>query len=443
LLGRVPLAPVRPCRSRDGALAARNRPISAPSGADAQWSRNREFDTSVSHTNVPASNEQISNVSAFVADPAELWPPSFAEFSAYGKILCGSEWVLDKMPQCARHALERVLMSLTVDDIVGIVGILPTPATPDAERWDAVDTVALPEVEKMTRAAVGAGIEILMTTGTFGEAATLTWPETLALVDCVVQNSGRRPVFAGVTTLNTRDTISRAREVVKIGASGLFVGRPMWLPLDQQQILKYYQDLAAALPGVPLIIYDNPHAFKGKITTETYQQLALIPEVVASKHTVARVWKVTSSLANAACGCCPSKPIGFPLRKSIRSSRARVGRETSLAHRRRSRRWRERSPIEIGLPQKPFTMSATGRSKRSSPAVTSGSLWTTAFNSVTHVSNRRRDRSGSDATALRWSTRSLCQRRRRSRPPIRAARAQIRFGCSRSMIRADATEGRM
>ena len=176
-------------------------------------------------------------------------------------------------------------MSLTVDDIVGIVGILPTPATPDAERWDAVDTVALPEVEKMTRAAVGAGIEILMTTGTFGEAATLTWPETLALVDCVVQNSGRRPVFAGVTTLNTRDTISRAREVVKIGASGLFVGRPMWLPLDQQQILKYYQDLAAALPGVPLIIYDNPHAFKGKITTETYQQLALIPEVVASKHT--------------------------------------------------------------------------------------------------------------------------------------------------------------
>jgi len=176
-------------------------------------------------------------------------------------------------------------MSLTVDDIVGIVGILPTPATPDAERWDAVDTVALPEAEKMTRAAVGAGIEILMTTGTFGEAATLTWPETLALVDCVVQNSGGRPVFAGVTTLNTRDTIGRAREVVKLGASGLFVGRPMWLPLDQRQILKYYQDLAAALPGVPLIVYDNPHAFKGKIATETYQQLALIPEVVASKHT--------------------------------------------------------------------------------------------------------------------------------------------------------------
>jgi 4-(2-carboxyphenyl)-2-oxobut-3-enoate aldolase len=176
-------------------------------------------------------------------------------------------------------------MPMTVDDIQGVVGILPSPSTPDGDRWDAVDTIPLPEVEKMTRAVVAAGIEILMTTGTFGEAATLTWPELQKLVDCVVQNSGGRPVFAGVTTLNTRDTIRRARALIALGASGLFVGRPMWLPLDQRQIVQYYRDLAAAMPGVPLVIYDNPHAFKGKIATDTYLELAKIPEVVASKHT--------------------------------------------------------------------------------------------------------------------------------------------------------------
>ena len=175
-------------------------------------------------------------------------------------------------------------MKFGVSDFNGVAGILPSPAKPGSDRWDAVDTVAVDQVEKMTRAAVAAGIEILMTTGTFGECATLTWEELQTLVDCVVQNSGGRPVFAGVTTLNTRDTITRARTLVRNGATGIFVGRPMWLAMDQAQIVRFYQDLAAALPGVPLVVYDNPAAFKGKISTESYKQIAQIPEAVAAKH---------------------------------------------------------------------------------------------------------------------------------------------------------------
>src|SRR5579875_2442603 len=145
-------------------------------------------------------------------------------------------------------------MNLTADDIRGVVGIVPTPATSDAERWDAVQTINLVETEKMIRAVVEAGIDILMTTGTFGECATLTWPELQTFVDCVVQTTaGRRPVFAGVTTLNTRDTIERGRRLVEIGADAL-------------------------------VVYDNPFAFKGKISSAVYAQLAKIPEIVAAKH---------------------------------------------------------------------------------------------------------------------------------------------------------------
>ena len=174
---------------------------------------------------------------------------------------------------------------LFASDIRGVVGILPTPATKDADRWDAVNTVNLPETEKLVRAVVDAGIEIIMTTGTFGECATLTWDELRDFVDCVVRTTaGRRPVFAGVTTLNTRDTIQRARKLVERGADGIFSGRPMWLPLDDRGIVRYYRDLAAGLPGVPIVVYDNPWAFKGKISPEAYAELAKIPEVVAAKH---------------------------------------------------------------------------------------------------------------------------------------------------------------
>lgn len=176
-------------------------------------------------------------------------------------------------------------MKLTVDDIAGVVGIVPTPAKAGADRWDAVDTVNLPETEKMTRMIVEAGIEIVMTTGTFGECATLTWEELRDFVDCVVQTSGARaPVFAGVTTLNTRDTITRARAVLDLGADGLFISRPMWLPLDDHAIVRFYRDIAEALPGVPVVVYDNPIAFKGKISKDAYCELAAIPEMVAAKH---------------------------------------------------------------------------------------------------------------------------------------------------------------
>lgn len=176
-------------------------------------------------------------------------------------------------------------MRLSVEDIAGVVGIVPTPANPGAERWDAQRTVNLAETAKMIEAVAGAGIEIVMTAGTFGECATLTWDELQDFTDCVVATTrGRAPVFAGVTTLNTRDTISRGRALIALGANGLFVGRPMWLPMDDQAIVRFYRDLAEAMPGVPLVAYDNPLAFKGKISTDAYRQIAAIPEVVAAKH---------------------------------------------------------------------------------------------------------------------------------------------------------------
>lgn len=177
-------------------------------------------------------------------------------------------------------------MKLTYSDIRGVFGILPTPATADASHWSTQNSIDFAQVEKLVGLMGEAGIDLIATTGTFGECATLTRDELVSLVECVVQTNGYRcPVFAGVTTLNTRDTIALGRQLVDVGADGLFVGRPMWLAMDDDAIVRYYEDIASAIPGVPLVVYDNPVAFKGKISTVAYQRLARIPEVVASKHT--------------------------------------------------------------------------------------------------------------------------------------------------------------
>lgn len=177
-------------------------------------------------------------------------------------------------------------MKITTQDIEGIFGIVPTPAVEGADHWSVVDSINYGETEKMIRAVLAGGCDMIATNGTFGEGATVTFDELKSFTRCVADAiGGTRPFFAGVTTLNTRDTVERCRAIIDAGADGLFVGRPMWLAMDQAAILRFYQDVAEAMPGVPLVVYDNALTFKGKISTETYAQLAAIPEVVAAKHT--------------------------------------------------------------------------------------------------------------------------------------------------------------
>ena len=176
-------------------------------------------------------------------------------------------------------------MKLTPRELVGLVGIVPTPATADASSWRTTSSVDFAETEKMMGLMLEAGVDVIMTTGTFGECASLTERELADFIRCVAGVVRKtKPLFAGIGTLNTRDTIRRGRALVELGADGLFVGRPMWLSLDEAGIVRYYRDIAEAIPGIPLILYDNPIAFKAKISTDAYEALAAIPEVIGAKH---------------------------------------------------------------------------------------------------------------------------------------------------------------
>ena len=176
-------------------------------------------------------------------------------------------------------------MKVSAADITGVLAMLPTPSTPDADRWDCEHSVDLGETARMIKMISGAGLRILVTNGSFGEGATLTAAEQRDFHACIAGTlAGSGLLFAGVTTLNTRDTISRARSLLDAGADGLFLGRPMWMSLDHGGIVRYYADIAEALPGVPLIVYDNEFAFKAKIATATYAALSRNPSIVAAKH---------------------------------------------------------------------------------------------------------------------------------------------------------------
>lgn len=170
-------------------------------------------------------------------------------------------------------------------ELRGIFNILPTPTVKHGSLLDLDDTVDYHETRHNVRVLVDGGVDGVLTNGTFGEAPTLTERELYGFNECVVKEvAGAVPVFAGATAMNTRDTISRARTLVDIGANGVFLGRPMWCESDDATILHYYSDVAEALPGTPIIAYDNPEAFKGKISPSLYRSLAQIPTIIGAKY---------------------------------------------------------------------------------------------------------------------------------------------------------------
>jgi len=173
----------------------------------------------------------------------------------------------------------------TVEQMTGIWGIIPTTSTPEAAdpNYDGI-AVDVAEAKRAVNLLIDDGADGILTNGTFGEEATLTYEEWKVYVTAVLQAAdGRIPMFIGTTMQSTRETIERMKFVRDLGAVGTMLGRPMWCQLSPAAMTKYYQDVTSAVPELAVVIYDNPEAFKGRITAETYGELAKIPQIVGAK----------------------------------------------------------------------------------------------------------------------------------------------------------------
>lgn len=181
---------------------------------------------------------------------------------------------MSKMPQ------------LSAADIKGVVAYMPTTVRTDiAIDRNTKNAVDLDEAARAADVLVRDGATAIVLNGTFGELASLTLTEIVDFTRAVVESvADRVPVFAGATTLNTRDTIERARLFRGIGAHGLNLGRGMLAAMGDMNIIQWYQDIAAELPDMAIFLYDDAQAFKRPINTAVYRELAKIPQVVACKY---------------------------------------------------------------------------------------------------------------------------------------------------------------
>ena len=176
---------------------------------------------------------------------------------------------------------------LTAKDIRGVYPMMITPATPDAGSWRTEFSVNLEESARVAKAFVASGCGGLALNGTTGECAALLWEEKLQFTDTVVQSVNHRiPVFAGCTSLGTKETIRQMRAARALGAEGAFVGLPLWQTPTMENMVQWYADLSEAVPDMGIMVYSNEMFFKSNFPAPFWYGVAQkAPTVITCKIT--------------------------------------------------------------------------------------------------------------------------------------------------------------
>jgi len=89
---------------------------------------------------------------------------------------------------------------LTPQDLGGIMGMMPAFATPDGGDIQATSTIHVANLKAAVDRAIGDGIDVIATTGSFGEFHTLLDEELQTLAHATVEAVAKRvPLFIGCT----------------------------------------------------------------------------------------------------------------------------------------------------------------------------------------------------------------------------------------------------
>ena len=129
------------------------------------------------------------------------------------------------------------------------------------------------------------GINVIATTGSFGEFHTLLWPEefeTITRATIEVVNK-RVPLFIGVTSLNSREVVQKMTFARDAGAEGVLLGVPFYFPSTVENAVRFYHDVAEMFPTLAIMVYHNPALHNVTIPVDAFSRLLENRNVVAMK----------------------------------------------------------------------------------------------------------------------------------------------------------------
>jgi len=168
-------------------------------------------------------------------------------------------------------------------------GVFPAVTT-KMQASGAIDLKATQaSIDRLIRNGVSGVIVLPM----LGENASLTQQERDSVITAAREVvGGRVPLLSGLAELSTDNAVQAARNYQKLGARGLMTFPSLAYRTDRRETVAWYKAVAEA-SDLPLMIYNNPIAYKVDVDVETLKELADVPGVVAIKEETGDIRRVT------------------------------------------------------------------------------------------------------------------------------------------------------
>jgi 1-pyrroline-4-hydroxy-2-carboxylate deaminase len=159
-------------------------------------------------------------------------------------------------------------------------GVYPAATTQFADDL-SVDLAATQAVQS---ALVDDGVDGLIILGTCGENNSLEPNEKRAVLKGAVDVVAKRvPIVAGVSELTTARAVDYARDAEKLGADALMVLPAMVYVPKREELVAHLKAVAAAT-SLPILLYNNPPAYRVVIDFEVLAALQDVKNIVAVKE---------------------------------------------------------------------------------------------------------------------------------------------------------------
>jgi len=159
-------------------------------------------------------------------------------------------------------------------------GVYPAATTQFAQDL-ALDVEG---TQRTQTALVDDGVDGLIVLGTCGENNSLDRDEKRVVLQAAVEAvGGRVPLIAGVSEFTTERAIDYAREAERIGMDGLMLLPCMVYVPTAEELQAHFRRVAEAT-SLPIMLYNNPPAYRVNIDFATLDALSDVPNIVAVKE---------------------------------------------------------------------------------------------------------------------------------------------------------------
>ncbi len=168
-------------------------------------------------------------------------------------------------------------------------GVYPAATT----QFDASLAVDLAATRRGLEALHKDGVNGLILLGTCGENNSLEPDEKRAVLQTACNAVGDKlPLVAGVSELTTPRAVSYAQDAEKIGVSGLMLLPAMVYVPSEEELFEHFRQVAEST-SLPIMLYNNPPAYRVGISLSLLEKLAHIPNIVAVKESAPDTRRIT------------------------------------------------------------------------------------------------------------------------------------------------------